>query len=168
MRALTWILRGYLAVVLAITLWPSPESTAAPGWAQTLVAALRAVGVPLTLAGAEAAANVILFLPLGLPATLLVALRSRSAGAPPASAPPAPRPPERAALVRAAGAVTLAGALLSIAIECAQRVIPGRVPTVQDVVLNTIGGALGAAVALLILALLQRRHTAAPVPAEAR
>jgi hypothetical protein len=68
---------------------------------------------------ADAILNVILFLPLGI----AVGLRSRSVGQ-----------------------VIVIGFLLSGTIELIQSVIPGRYPTLGDVVSNTLGATLGAVV----------------------
>jgi glycopeptide antibiotics resistance protein len=48
--------------------------------------------------------------------------------------------------------------LLSVAAELAQIVIPSRQPTVRDIVANTAGAAIGAALAWLIV--LRRQHRA--------
>ena len=63
---------------------------------------------------------------------------------------------------RAVGLVTLAGCALSVAIELTQNLLPGRVPTVQDVVLNTAGALLGAVLVAAVLAVGAARRTAAP------
>lgn len=113
-------LGAYLVVVLLVTMWPSPETTAAPSWAQAVLRAANGAGVPLTFEVLEALANVVMFVPFGV---LLVALGTR---------------PVRA----------IAAALLfSGTIETVQLAIPGRVSTLQDVVLNTAGAALGALLA---------------------
>ncbi|MEA3397874.1 MAG: VanZ family protein, partial [Chloroflexota bacterium] len=44
-----------------------------------------------------------------------------------------------------------AGALLSAAIELAQLALPSRVSAVEDWALNTVGAAIGAAIAVLAL-----------------
>lgn len=44
----------------------------------------------------------------------------------------------------------LAGALLSICIECGQLFLPSRVSSVEDLALNTLGAALGAFFAALL------------------
>lgn len=76
-------------------------------------------------AGADAVANLLVFLPLGL--TLGLAFRARG---------------------RRAGWGAAAGLALSVMIEVAQSVgIPGRVATVGDVLANSLGAALGALLA---------------------
>lgn len=148
MRLLTWTFAAYLAAVLVVTLWPSPQSTAAPGWATATLDALRGLGIPMTLPVLEASANVVMFLPfgaLGLP--LLRGTMARRRGTAPGA-------------WRAVGLVTLAGAALSAAIELTQNVLPGRVPTVQDVVLNTGGALLGALAAAVVVGAVASRHQA--------
>ncbi len=87
---------------------------------------MSGVGVPLTYAGLEAGANVLMFVPFGVLVGLLVS---------------------RAWLV-----VALAFCL-STSIELAQLAfLPTRVATLQDVVLNTLGAAVG----LLCLRLVRR------------
>ncbi|WP_435737421.1 VanZ family protein [Cellulosimicrobium sp. PMB13] len=140
MRLLTWTFAAYLAAVGVVTLWPSPQSTAAPGWATATLDVLHGLGLPMTLPVLEASANVVMFLPfgvLGLP--LLLGAAARRGGLAPG-------------VWRAVGIVTLAGAVLSAAIELTQILLPGRVPTVQDVVLNTAGALLGALAVATVLA----------------
>ena len=134
MRLLRWTFAVYLAAVLVVTCWPSPETTAAPGWALAVLDGFASVGVPMSYAVLEAASNVVMFLPFGV-LGLLVLVDAR----------PEPGP------WRAAGAVVLAGLVLSVAIELSQLLIPGRVSTVQDVVMNTTGAAVGAAAVAGIL-----------------
>ncbi len=146
MRLLTWAFAVYLAAVLVVTLWPSPQSTAAPGWATATLDLLRGLGVPMTLPVLETSANVVMFLPFGVLGLPLVREASRRRrGAVPGA-------------WRAVGLVTLAGAVLSAAIELTQNVLPGRVPTVQDVVLNTGGALLGALAAAVVLAAVAARR----------
>jgi glycopeptide antibiotics resistance protein len=146
MRLLTWTFAAYLAAVLVVTLWPSPQSTAAPGWATATLDVLRGLGIPMTLPVLEASANVVMFLPFGVLGVPLLrgAARGRGAAVPGAW--------------RAVGLVTLAGAVLSAAIELTQNVLPGRVPTVQDVVLNTAGALLGALAVAAVLAVVAARR----------
>jgi glycopeptide antibiotics resistance protein len=148
MRLLTWTFAAYLAAVLVVTLWPSPQSTAAPGWATATLDVLRGLGIPMTLPVLEASANVVMFLPfgvLGLP--LLRGAGRRRRGTAPGT-------------WRAVGLVTLTGAALSAAIELTQNLLPGRVPTVQDVVLNTGGALLGALAAAAVLGVVVTRRRA--------
>lgn len=149
MRLLRWLSAGYVAAVLVVTLWPSPESTDAPGWATAVLDALTATGLPITLPVLEALANVVMFLPFGVLGYALV--RTHDAGRLPRR--------ERSPLA-VVGAVTAAGLLFSAAIETTQLALPGRVSTLQDVVVNTLGAALGAAGTAVVLALVSRRYPA--------
>ncbi|MBD5784997.1 VanZ family protein [Cellulosimicrobium terreum] len=152
MRMLTWTFAVYLGAVLVVTLWPSPQSTTAPGWATATLDVLRGLGVPMTLPVLEASANVVMFLPFGLLGVPLVHGRSRARR----DVPGAAASPWRALVI-----VTLAGAALSTAIELTQHLLPGRVPTVQDVVLNTVGALLGG---LLVTLLVLRRSGRGTTP----
>ncbi|SMF04449.1 Glycopeptide antibiotics resistance protein [Cellulosimicrobium cellulans J34] len=151
-RLLTWTFAAYLAAVLVVTLWPSPQSTDAPGWATATLGFLQGLGIPITLPVLEALANVVMFGPFGLLGVPL----ARGAGARRRGVAPGPW--------RTAALVTLAGCALSVAIELTQHLLPGRVPTVQDVVMNTAGAFLGAAlVALAVVAASARRRVVAGV-----
>lgn len=115
-------LLAYIAVVLVITLWPSPPD---PGSNPLLVRLLEwahGAGLPTAfdLVTLEVVANVAMFVPLGL----LLATSAR---------------------VPHTWLAVAAGLALSTAIETAQIAVPGRYPTVADVVANTGGAALGAA-----------------------
>ncbi|MFF2620291.1 VanZ family protein [Oerskovia jenensis] len=134
MRLLRWTFAVYLAAVLVVTCWPSPQSTAAPGWALAVLEVFRSVGLPMSYEFLEAASNVVMFVPFG--ALGLLVLVGARPGVP---------------LRRGLGAVVLAGFVLSLAIELSQLVIPGRYPTVQDVVMNTTGAVVGAVVVAGIL-----------------
>lgn len=165
-RVLTWIFIGYLSLVLFVTLWPSPQSTAAPGWAEAVLDAAGALGIPLTLPVAEALANVVMFLPFGVLGTLLAGGRgARSGGGHGTGAGGARRvlpagAAVRPAIWRAGVLVVLVGGLFSALIETVQHLIPGRVPTMQDVVLNTSGALVGAGLAVAIVAVASRRGRA--------
>ena len=116
-------LLAYIVVVLVITLWPSPPD---PGSIPLLLRVLdwaHGVGLPdaFDLVTLEVVANVVMFVPLG--ALLASSARVR----------------------RPWLAVALAAAL-SAAIETTQIALPDRVPTAADVVANTAGAAVGAAV----------------------
>jgi len=156
MRLLTWTFAAYLAAVLVVTLWPSPQSTDAPGWATATLGFLQGLGIPLTLPVLEALANVVMFGPFGvLGVPLLRGVTARRRGA-------------ALGVRRAVGVATLAGCALSVAIELTQNLLPGRVPTVQDVVMNTAGALLGAVlVALVLHGLARRRPVRATEPARA-
>ena len=118
----------YLVVLGYLVFTPQPDDHRAFGWVRRSIDWVAAHGVPLTFPVAEAAGNVLLFVPFGLLLGALLGLR-------------------RWWLVWLAGSVT------SAAIETIQLAIPGRWSTLQDWVLNTIGTALG----LLVLVALRRR-----------
>lgn len=134
-RLLRAISGVYVAAVLVITLWPSPQTTDAPLWAQAVLRALHALGVPMSFWLLEALANVAMFLPFGVLGLLVTR--------------------------RPAWAVALAGCVFSCAIELTQHAIPDRVPTLQDVVMNTAGAVVGAA-AVLVWQARRSRATTAP------
>ncbi|HEX5331216.1 MAG TPA: VanZ family protein [Cellulomonas sp.] len=109
----------YLLGVARMTLWPDFASPGELDAVRSLVAWLTRRGIPVTYDGVEAAANVVMFVPFGVLGGLLVSRQYRST-------------------------VVAAGCAVSAAIETSQLLfLPTRVPTVQDVVLNTAGAALG-------------------------
>ena len=115
------LLAVYLAAVAAVTLGPAPADDGTLGVVRSAVAWLAARGLPVTYPGVEAVANVVMFVPFGVLVGLLVGLRRW-------------------------WAVVLLGLATSAAIETVQRVLPDRFSTVQDVVMNTLGAAVGVAV----------------------
>jgi glycopeptide antibiotics resistance protein len=135
----------YLAAVLVVTMWPSPGSTAAPGWALAVLDVFAAVGLPMTYAFLEAASNVVMFVPFGVLGVLVAVGRPAAGGA-----------VWGVPSWRVVGLVALAGLALSLGIELAQLVIPGRYSTVQDVVMNATGALLGAGAVAGILTARQR------------
>lgn len=120
-----------VVLILVVTLWP----VAVP-----LEQATQAPTVWGERATADAAANLLLFLPLGM---------------------------ALAAVGWAAGAVALAGALLSGAIELAQTMIPGRFPNALDVIANAAGAWLGAVVVTRRAGLMRALRERRPWPAVA-
>jgi len=109
----------YLLGVARMTLWPNFASTGQLDALRSFTGWLTGHGVPVTYDGLEAAANVVMFVPFGVLGGLLVDRRHR-------------------------GAVIVAGCAVSAAIETSQLLfLPTRVATVQDVVLNTAGAAVG-------------------------
>lgn len=128
-RGLTAALAAYLILLGRITLWPSLDGTPGPRILHRLADALAGVGLPLGFSDLEAAANVLLFVPFGLLAGLLVGPRGR----------------------RRVWFVVPAGLALSGAIELTQLAfLPARVADLRDVVTNTAGAFLGV--------LMARRH----------
>lgn len=154
--ALRTALVVYLAAVLCLTMWPQLEQTSVPSWAEAVVRAAGAVGISLTVAFLEAASNLVMFVPFGVLVLLLWwGARRRSAGGGAGAA---------GTGAGAAGAawrlvlpVTVVAGAFSAAIELSQLAIPGRVSTVQDLVLNTAGGLLGALVTAGAAAAVGRR-----------
>lgn len=151
------LLVAYTAFVLVVTWWPSPQHSDAPQWETAILDAIRSVGIPMTMPVLEAVANIGMFVPLGM---LLVPfwsawlVRRGGTGQPahadasvPALASTAR--PARATATAVLGRTVLTGLALTILIETVQLAIPGRYSTVQDVVMNTIGAAVGGGVALL-------------------
>lgn len=130
------LVAAYLLVVAHLTL-ADPSQGA---WAFDLAdrIATRASGGALTWSETEVLANVALFVPLGFLLTLAV---------------------------HSAAVATAACGVLSAGIEYAQlTLLPTRVPTLDDVVHNTLGGLAGALVASACLALVtaSRRRPAVP------
>jgi VanZ family protein len=135
-RAALWaMLTAWLVAVAVVTLHPAPASAEVVDLVARVTAWLTAHGVPLSYEVVEAGANVVMFIPLGVLGTLLARPADADAAGPSAG------PSLARALLRAAAW----GAALSTAIEVTQLVwLPSRVPTVQDVVMNTTGAVLGA------------------------
>ncbi|WP_265520436.1 VanZ family protein [Oerskovia flava] len=139
MRPLRLAFVAYLAAVLVVTLWPSPQTTDAPRWTAAILAAAHTLGIPLTVEVLEPLANVVMFVPFGLLGWFLAADRR----------PGTPRG-------RLAAVVVLAGCALSASIETVQLAVPGRVTSLQDVVVNTAGALVGVLLALLLTPLVDR------------
>lgn len=118
-RAATRVLFGcYLVVLAYLVFTPQPDDHRSFGWVRRAIDAVAAHGIPLTFPVAEAAGNVLLFLPFGLLLGALLGLRRW-------------------------WVVWLVGSATSAAIETIQLAIPGRWTTLQDWILNTVGTALG-------------------------
>ncbi|GIG38789.1 VanZ family protein [Cellulomonas phragmiteti] len=131
---------AYLAAVAVVTLRPAPQDDEALGVARTVIAWLVERGVPVTFEGVEAVSNVVMFVPFGVLVGLLLA--------------------------RPWWVVVLLGAATSGLIETVQQWLPTRYPTLQDLMLNTLGAAVGVGV----LALVSRawRQTAEAQPVDGR
>jgi len=117
----------HIGLLALIVLWPVPVDRPASGLLGDVLDALHRHGVPawIDYGVVEAAANVLLFVPFGLLAGLLL--------------------PRRRRWLAVAAAV-----LLSAGIELAQSgLLPERFGTVQDVLANTAGAVLGVAASLL-------------------
>lgn len=135
-RIASVLLVAYVAIVAVIAFWPTPVDRPLSVVIVRALAWLRANGIPwLRYDHLEFTANVVLFVPLGLLATLLV----------------------RRGLAWLAPLACIAASAL---IEVTQAVVlPGRFSSVADVVANGLGGVIGM---LLGLALARRP---APEPA---
>lgn len=117
-RVVVGLLLIWSCLLVRLTLWPQLATPHQQDWVRSAVAWLAGRGVPVTYLGVEAVANVLLFVPFGVLVALLLGARRWR--------------------------VVVAGLVLSASIEITQRLaLPGRVPSVQDVVLNTVGAALG-------------------------
>ena len=141
-----------------VTLRPADEFDDELGFVEDVTQWLVAHGIPLSFELAEALANVVMFVPLGVLLTLLVGAE-RTPGL-------LTRP------VRAVALSTLVGLALSSAIELAQRTwLPTRVPTLQDVAMNTLGALVGALAVVLVTARRdrhERRRAGSPAGEPAR
>jgi len=113
------LLALWCGLIARMTLWPSLGDEKPFALLQSVLGWAQRTGVPLTFDAVEAFANVVLFLPFG--ALLVLVWR-----------------PRRPWWVVAVGCAT------SSTIELTQLVLlPHRVATVQDVVLNTAGTTVG-------------------------
>ena len=124
-----WLGAGYLLALVLIALWPSPVDRPAQGAISAVLGRLHAHGVPgwVNYALVESAANVVLFLPVGLLGVVLLGSARW-------------------------WLAVLAGFAASCVIELSQLVfLPARVATLADVVANTGGAFLGALLALALL-----------------
>lgn len=123
----------YLAVVAWVTLGPQPLDHRQQDWVAAALHYLRRLTGPhfprfaqqLTYNHVEFAANILMFLPIGLFLVLLLGRRFWWL------------------------AVLICVALTGF-IESAQRFIPGRVSDVRDIASNSIGGFVGVLIALIL------------------
>ena len=119
-RARTWVkvtLALWFVAVGVITMRPAPPDDETLGLAVRFIEWLASLGLPVTVPGMEAGANVVMFVPFGVLVGLLLA--------------------------RPWWVVVLLGAATSGLIETIQRWLPTRWSTLQDVVMNTTGAAVG-------------------------
>lgn len=129
------LLALYLAVVLLITLWPTPVDRPYSGSLLRFIAELHERGVPewIGYREVEFSANVLLFVPAGFLAALVLPRRDW-------------------------WLVAVLAPAFSAAIECAQALfLSQRFPSASDVVANGLGGAIGAALSLLARLVVHRR-----------
>lgn len=133
-RAVTALSVVYLLAVARMTLMPDLADEDTMGLVRTVVAWLSGQSLPITYDGTEAVANVIMFVPFGVLGCLLV-------------------PRHRWWALVAAACATSAG------IETAQRLfLPSRVPTLQDVVMNSTGAVLGVTAVTFLVVRHARAH----------
>ncbi|KZX21427.1 VanZ family protein [Rathayibacter tanaceti] len=125
----------YLAALAAIAFWPTPVDAAIDGDLGRVTSWFARHGLPAVDYGfIESAANIALFIPLGL----LVALNLR---------------PRRAWIAVLVGAVT------SSVIELGQLLfLAARFATAHDVLMNTSGAALGAVAGVLLSTVMSARE----------
>ena len=159
-----WVLAlGAYGVVLALVLgWPTPVDAPARGGLDRTLAALHAAGMPgwVDYAFVERAANVALFVPLGLLVTVVVAVLA-PVSHPQSDPQPDPVPDPRLAPHRWWWGLVVP-ALVSAGAEAGQAAAhPDRVATVADVAANAAGGALGVALALAVSARLRQGRPSA-------
>ncbi|MGO4104499.1 VanZ family protein [Leifsonia sp. YAF41] len=129
----------YLAFIGVVTLGPQPVDGSDQGWVHSLVTWLAQSDLTawITYELIEFAANIGLFVPLG---ALLLQLVGR----------------------RRWWLVLAVGFALSCGIEFVQLFLPTRVSDVRDILANTLGAGIGAALASFIAASKARRKTTRP------
>ncbi|WP_186467011.1 VanZ family protein [Arthrobacter sp. UKPF54-2] len=132
-RVASWGLTAYVAVLAAVALWPQPVDRPIGELLHRALRALHRRGIPdwVDYPLVESVSNVLLFVPLGALVAWIIGRSYWWVGA-------------------------AAGLLTSCVIELAQLLfLPARVPTLADVLANTIGALLGA---LLVLPIMRRRR----------
>lgn len=131
-RVTLWLTLGYLVVLTFIAFWPTPVDRDAQGTINSLLHWLHAHGAPawVRYKVIEFGANIALFVPVGLFVGILAGAQRWWLG-------------------------ILAGFAASCVIEAGQLAfLPLRFATVYDVVSNTTGALIGAALALIALRLM--------------
>ena len=119
---------GYGAFLAFVVFWPSPVDRPVRGLLSRAIAEMHERGVPrfIDYGFIESAANVLLFVPVGILFGLMVSLRWWPLA-------------------------LLLGPALSAVIEIAQRfLLDERVSTVHDVIANSIGAAIGVVMAVIL------------------
>lgn len=129
----------FLAGLAALTLTPSRVEQSMPNFLDLILSTAHRLGwTSLDFAGLEVIANILVFLPIGVLAFVLL--------------------PRRFWLL-----AILIGPLLSLAIETAQRVaLPHRIATLNDVIANSAGALLGVVLALLCTLVFAARSSPRP------
>ncbi|WP_210480621.1 VanZ family protein [Naasia sp. SYSU D00948] len=129
------LLVAYLVEILVVTLTPSPVDRPYRASLARFIAELHERGVPewVGYAQIEFAGNVLLFLPAGFLAALMLRRRDW-------------------------WLVAVLAPAFSALLECNQALfLRDRVPSAMDVVANGLGAALGAAISLLVRLIVHRR-----------
>lgn len=128
-RVARWLAAAYFLALCLIAFWPTPVDRGAAGTISSILARLHAHGVPdwVNYQLVEFTANIALFVPVGLLGVVLVGANQW-------------------------WWAVAAGFGVSCLIELGQLVfLPGRFPTLPDVVANTAGAVFGALLAVLLL-----------------
>jgi glycopeptide antibiotics resistance protein len=125
--AARWLFPAYLVVLALIVFLPAREAGRLTGVVGWLALQVGKLGIPVDPAYVvlEFTANIVLFLPFGLLATIAY-------------------PRLRPVLVIAIGFAS------SVVIELVQLAIPSRYATVSDVIANTVGAAIGCLAAVAV------------------
>ena len=134
-RVATWGLIAYVAVLAGVALWPLPVDRPLSRLLDRALQAVHRRGVPdwVDYGFVESAANVLLFVPLGALVAWIIGRGYWWVGA-------------------------AAGLLTSCVFELAQFLfLPGRYPTLADVLANTLGALLGAVLTLVARQIMPRR-----------
>lgn len=125
----------YIVVVLLVTLWPTTVDQGMDPYIDRLLAKLWSKGVPtfVDYDFIEFSANIVFFVPVGFLLGLLFPFRF-------------------------SWLAVIGGGLLSASVETAQALfLPGRVPSIDDVIANTAGAMVGYVVALAVRMLILHR-----------
>ncbi len=131
-----WALGGALIYAIALVLiafWPTPVDAQAGPWLTKAIGWLHELGVPQWFGYGEIefAANIVYFMPLGLLA---------------------------AWWLRRPGLALLVGLAVSVMIEAGQLLLlPDRVPSVRDLVANTLGALTGVLIYVVGRSLMRQR-----------
>ena len=142
-RVALWLGSLYLVALALIALWPTPVDRIANRHIVRILIKLHDHGVPnwFSYALIEFSANIVLFLPVGMLGVIL--LRSARWWV-----------------------AILIGFGASCLIELSQLVfLPSRYATPMDVLANTLGAAVGAVLALIVLATITARSNTSSQPA---
>ncbi|WP_051973314.1 VanZ family protein [Cryobacterium sp. MLB-32] len=141
-RAAIVVTVGYLLALALIAFWPTPVDKEAHVPLVSLLGWLQGHGAPgwLTYTFVEFSANIVLFVPVGLLAVILLGARRW-------------------------WCAIVVGFVASCGIELGQLLfLPARYATSGDVIANTLGAALGTVLALALIALVHFMPARTPLP----